>query len=366
MGLIGEVRSQAHAAWVSRSLWSLPTLARTIELPVAWYLRRDGTAPAPLIACHYVTWACPEACSFCNVTQAVETWMQPLPEAEMARMVDALAPRVPIWAIGGGEPLAHPGIIDHYARIKSHGGRIYTATAATVLGETKARRIAEIGVDVVHVSLLGDESTHDAAMGRPGAWQRTTAGLAHLLRHRDPKKTRVIVNCPVSFENAHALREVARTARELGVDALRFTWVSFLTETERAAETHAVTYHVVPDATLAEFDARPVLAEARQLEREHRGWVSFHPQLDEDARAGWFQPGGGVSRRCHALWHTLFLRPDGSVVPCQHLFEEPVGSLAGEGAGERLDTIWNGESLRRTRLAQRASPFPVCRRCCKV
>jgi radical SAM protein with 4Fe4S-binding SPASM domain len=69
-----------------------------------------------------------------------------------------------------------------------------------------------------------------------------------------------------------------------------------------------------------------------------------------------------VSRRCHALWHTLFLRPDGSVVPCQHLFEEPVGNVRTDD----LEGLWNGPALRRTRLSQRAAAFPICRRCCKV
>ncbi|MEN9786605.1 MAG: hypothetical protein RLZZ299_1869 [Pseudomonadota bacterium] len=362
MQLLREVRSQAHVAWVTRSLWTLPTLARTVELPVAWYVRRDGTAPAPIVACHYISWACPEACTFCNVTGAVDTWTEPMPEAELARMVERLAPRIPVWAVGGGEPLAHGGIVEHYARLKAHGARVYTATAATVLGEGKARRIAEIGVDVVHVSLLGDEAAHDAAMGRPGAWRRTTAGLSHLLRHRDPRRTRVLVNCPVDFGNAHALGAVAATCRELGVDALRFTWLSFLTRAELATETHRVTTHVVEDDVLAAFDPAPVLAEARALERAHRGWLSFHPHLDGDERAAWFRPGGGVSRRCHALWHTLFLRPDGSVVPCQHLFEEPVGNVRTDD----LEGLWNGPALRRTRLSQRAAAFPICRRCCKV
>ncbi len=362
MGVVTEVRSQAHAAWVSRSLWTLPALARTVELPVAWWVRRDGRAPDPIVACHYVTWACPEACSFCNVTQAVETWTTPMPEADMARMVEALVPRIPIWAIGGGEPLAHPGILEHYARIKHRGGRIYTATAATVLGETKAKRMAEIGVDVVHVSLLGDEADHDAQMGRAGAWQRTTAGLSHLLRHRDPDRTRVIVNCPVGPDNAGSLRAVARTCKELGVDALRFTWLSFLTPSERARETHPVTTHTLSLDVLAGFDPTPMLAEARRLESEHRGWLTFHPRLDEAERAGWFREGGGVSRRCQALWHTLFVRPDGSVVPCQHLFEEPVGDLR----AQPLDEVWNAPALRRTRLEQRAEAFPICRRCCKV
>lgn len=362
MSIVAEVRSQARTAWVVRGLWTLPQLARGVQLPISWYVRRDGTAPPPIAACHYVTYACPEACTFCNVTQVVEEWTQPLAPADQMRLIDKLVPVVGTMAIGGGEPLAFPGILEYYARIKQRGGRIFTVTSGTSLGPTKARRLAAIGPDVVMFSLLGDERGHDAAMGRAGAFQRTVGGLQHLLAERDPRRTRVIVNCAVSLENAGSLRAVAELGRRLGVDAVRFTWLSFLTDTERVAEPHDVTYLVVPSEQLAGFDPAPALAEARRLEEEHRGFVTFHPRLDEAERLAWYREDGGVSRRCHTLWHTLFMRPDASVVPCGHLFSDPVGNLLTDD----LDTVWNHPRLRQERLAQWSEPFPVCRRCCKV
>lgn len=362
MALYAEVRSQVRTAWVVRGLWSLPQLARAVQLPASWYVRRDGTAPLPVAACQYITYACPEACTFCNVTQVVEDWAQPLAEADQARLIEKLVPTVPTLAIGGGEPLAHPGILEHYARIKRRGGRIFTVTSGTTLGPTKARKLAEIGPDVVMFSLLGDEAAHDRAMAREGAWQRTVAGLSNLLEHRDPARTRVIVNCAVSLDNAHGLRSVADLGKELGVDAVRFTWLSFLSSAERARERHPVTYLTVDSAELAAFDAGPTLELARAVEAEHRGFVTFHPALTDDERHRWYREGGGVERRCHTLWHTLFLRPDASVVPCGHLFDEPVGNLLEDD----LETVWNHPRLREARLAQWAAPFEVCRRCCKV
>ena len=362
MPLVAEVRSQARTAWVVRGLWSLPQLARAVQLPASWYVRRDGTAPTPIAACQYITYACPEACTFCNVTQVVEDWAKPLAEADQARLIEKLVPRVPTLAIGGGEPLAHPAILEHYARIKRRGGRIFTVTSGTSLGPTKARKLAEIGPDVVMFSLLGDEPAHDRAMGRPGAWRRTVDGLANLMQHRDPRRTRVIVNCAVSLDNAGSLRAVVETGRRLGVDAVRFTWLSFLSSAERPRERHKVTYLVVDSGELAAFDPAPTFAEADALERDHPGFVSFHPRLSDTERRAWYREGGGVGRRCHTLWHTLFMRPDASVVPCGHLFDDPVGNLLEDD----LDTVWNHPRLRAERLAQWSAPFEVCRRCCKV
>lgn len=362
MSLVQEVWSQARTAWVVRGLWTLPQLARSVELPAAWYLRRDGTAPLPLAACQYITYACPEACTFCNVTHAVDDWAKPLAEADQARLIEKLVPRIPTMAIGGGEPMAHPGILEHYARIKRRGGRIFTVTSGTSLGPTKAKRLAEIGPDVIMFSLLGDEGSHDAAMGRTGAWQRTVGGLQNFLDHRDPARTRVILNCAVSVENARSLRSVAELGRRMKVDAVRFTWLSFLTEQERERETHAVTYHTLPASRLAAVDVDALVADSRALEHEHSGFVSFHPHLDDAGRRAWYREGGGVQRRCGTLWHTLFVRPDGAVVPCGHLFEEPVGNLL----EDELDTLWNHPKMTSTRRSQWGQPFAICQRCCKV
>ncbi len=357
-----ELRSQAQTAWIVRGLWSLPQFLRAAQLPHAWFIRRDGTAPAPIAACQYITYACPETCTFCNVTQAVASWQEPLDEADQARLIERIIPRIPTIAIGGGEPLAHPGILEHYARIKRRGGRIFTVTSGTTLGATKARRLAEIGPEVVMFSILGDEAAHDTAMGRAGSWRRSVNGLQNLLDHRDPRRTRVIINCPVDFSNAGTIRSVAALGRAMGADAVRYTWVSFLTATERMAEPHEINYHIVPDATLEAFDPTSVFLDADALSREQRGYVSFHPALSPDERGRWFQPGGGVSRRCQSLWHTVFIRPDGSVVPCGHLFADPVGNLLEDD----LDTLWNHPRLKAERLSQWGQPFPVCARCCKT
>lgn len=362
MSVFQEIRSQARTAWVVRGLWSLPQLARAVELPISWYVRPDGRAPLPLAACQYITYACPEECTFCNVTQVVEDWTTPLSESDQIRLIDRLIPRIPTLAIGGGEPLAHPGILDHYARIKQRGGRIFTVTSGTTLGASKAKKLAAIGPDVVMFSLLGDEAAHDKAMGRAGAWQKTVGGLSNFLQERDPKRTRVIVNCAVSLDNPMGMRAVVDTARRLGADAVRFTWLSFLTDTERLRERHKVTYLVLPADQVAAFDPAPTLAEARALEQEGRGYVTFHPKLSDVERQAWYREGGGVERHCYTLWHTLFMRPDASVVPCGHLFDEPLGNLLTDD----LDDVWNHPRMRQIRLEQWKQPFEVCRRCCKV
>lgn len=364
VGTLREVHSQARNVLTMRSLWSPSLLLRALPLPYHWYVKRDGSAPPPLALGWYITYACPEKCTFCNVTHALEeeTWRVPPSEEDQKRIIEELVPRIPAVAIGGGEPMAHPGIIDRVAHIKHRGGKVFVVTSATTMGRSRARALAAAKPDVVTFSLLGDEQVHDKAMGRKGAWARTVGGISNFLEVRNPAVSRVVINCAVSLDNAHGIRQVAETGAKLGVDQIRFTWLSFLTEQERAQEQHDVTYFVIPDDELKAFNPAPVLREARSLEREHPGLVSFQPQLNDQERAAWFTRGGGVQRHCFTLWHTLFLRPDGSVVPCGHLFDDSVGNVLEQD----LDSLWNTPRLRELRRSQWKQPFAVCRRCCKV
>jgi MoaA/NifB/PqqE/SkfB family radical SAM enzyme len=233
-------------------------------------------------------------------------------------------------------------------------------TAATSLGPTKAAALADAGPEMVMVSLLGDEATHDRRMGRAGAHRRAVATIERLVERRDPRRTRIILNCTIGPDDAPAIEAVARAGRDLGVDAVRFTWLSFMGASEAALAPRAHPYLVV-DAPVAQPDARRgLIAAVAAARRAHPGFVDFLPHLTDPELDAWFG-GGGLRRPCLSLWHTLFLRPDGHAVPCGHMQEDPVG----DATQEPLGAFWNGDAMKRVRMAQRAGPFAMCARCCK-
>jgi len=84
--------------------------------------------------------------------------------------------------------------------------------------------------------------------------------------------------------------------------------------------------------------------------------------LDRHEREQWFTEGGGVRRRCFALYHSLFLRSDGQPIPCGHFYEHPAGNLLHQD----IDEVWNSPRWQAFRKAQWKEPFAVCRRCCKI
>ncbi|MBN1335816.1 MAG: radical SAM protein [Deltaproteobacteria bacterium] len=359
---LAALRSQARTAWLHRTLWKPSQLVRAAMLPIRERRSRDGRAPRPLILAWYVTFACGESCSFCNVTRVLAHWGSALDGPGARRVLDRLVPQIPTVAFGGGEPLAHPDILDLVARVGRLGGRVFLATSATRMVPEVARGLARAAPRIVQASLLGDETVHDSLTGVPGGWRRRVDGIANLLASRDPRRTRVVVNTVLSSENAGVLDRVVRLAQTLGVDGVHFTYLSFVTRSELAGEARNPTCLCLPDEDLRGIRPREILAALHRAQAAWPGHVTVQPRLDPSEAMSWFSVDGGVDRDCPSLWHTLFLRPDGSLVPCGHLLESPVRVHPADD----LDEAWNHPSMRALRQARRAGSFSFCRRCCKV
>lgn len=357
--VLQSVISQARYARLVRPLWDVRDLAQVARIPVH-YLRKDGTAPLPIAVNWYLTWACPEKCVFCEVEGAGHTGERRLSQADRLRLVDQLFPRMKILAVSGGEPLVAPDALPILERAASRGARIFIATNGVQLKkQEKARALAKIGPTLVNVSVVGGAERHDREFRRNGAFRDVTDGISTFLSHRDARRTRVCINCTVTLENVGDLESVVRLGRELGVDHVRFTWLSFLTPAEQIPGDEP-TCLKVSRAQLDAFDAPAMAAEVERLEKLYPGFITFQPDLTRNQRISWYREGGGVYRACLPIWHTLFLRPDGQATACGHFLDEPLGQVLDAD----LPQLWNHPRLRHLRLAEERSA--MCRRCCKI
>ena len=84
---------------------------------------------------------------------------------------------VPVLLISGGEPLTRIDILDLAVYARSLGMRVTLSTNGTLITPYIAKRIAEIGVGYVGISLDGVEATHDTFRGQAGAFEAALQGL---------------------------------------------------------------------------------------------------------------------------------------------------------------------------------------------
>ncbi|GAG99570.1 unnamed protein product, partial [marine sediment metagenome] len=72
----------------------------------------------------------------------------------------------------------------------------------------------------------------------------------------------------------------------------------------------------------------------------------------------WFK----ARRKCFFVWGTLFISPNGDVMPCQFYPDYKLGNIR----DAKLKEIWNNEKYRKFRLELKKGLFPGCARCCKL
>ena len=355
------LQSQLLIARLNHPLWSFRHVLGGLKFAKRWFINPDGTAPTPLAIAWYLTHACPENCDFCNVSRALKEEQPHLRFTEARSLIDTLVPKIPVVALGGGEPMAHPDVIDIIHHIRSKNGRVFVVTSGTPVGPGLAKALCKAEPEMIMISLLGPEAIHDSRMGRTGAFKRTVAALDHIQRNRNPRKTRLIINCTISPKEYAMLDEVVEIGRSLKVDAVRFSWLSFMSPEENQKKPTAEPYFVLPAEEIAGFEMEPLIQKLTQIRKQWPQFVQFLPNLSQSELAAWFN-GSGVQRHCLSLWHTLFLRPDSIAVPCGHMQNTELGSVL----EQPLEGIWNSNAFKAIRLAQRQEAFQMCGRCCKV
>lgn len=123
----------------------------------------------------------------------------------------------PMICLTGGEPLLHPDFFAIAGRIRPMGLYWGMTTNATLIDETTAKRLKEVGMSTVSVSLDGLESSHDALRQQKGAWRLALRGLECLMREGfEPQVTTV-----VHRDNIDELEPLYRLLTEMGIKSWR-------------------------------------------------------------------------------------------------------------------------------------------------
>lgn len=86
---------------------------------------------------------------------------------------------IPALLFSGGEPMIHPRFCDLARMSKQAGLRMTLSTNGTLIDESAARQIKDIGFSYVGISLDGIGATHDHFRGKDGAFDRAVAAFRH-------------------------------------------------------------------------------------------------------------------------------------------------------------------------------------------
>ena len=124
------------------------------------------------------TKTCNLRCMHCYMKSDARKYQDELSTAEAKKFIDDLAAfHVPVLLFSGGEPLIRPDFFELAAYAAAAGVRPTLSTNGTLITREVARRIKEIGVGYVGISLDGLRDVNDTFRGVAGAYEKAMQGI---------------------------------------------------------------------------------------------------------------------------------------------------------------------------------------------
>jgi len=129
---------------------------------------------------------------------------------------------LPALSFSGGEPLAREDFFEVAAYAKKKIPYISVASNGTLITRDNAKRLKDVGVDYVEISLDGARAeTHDSFRGIPGAFERALQGVKNCLEEGIDTCIATVIH----RENLAELEGLIRLADELGTRLIHFNYI---------------------------------------------------------------------------------------------------------------------------------------------
>lgn len=165
---------------------------RTVETSDALrYRRNSGKLPSHLLQFSsdkkpVVVWnvgrRCNLRCVHCYSHSRNEEYAGELNTREAEKFIDELGEfKVPVLLFSGGEPLMRPDLSRLIRRAKSLGLRTVLSTNGTLITESVAAGLRDIGLSYVGVSLDGMRDVNDRFRDSPGAFDLALRGIRYCI-----------------------------------------------------------------------------------------------------------------------------------------------------------------------------------------
>jgi heme b synthase len=320
------------------------------------------TAPPLRLLFWETTAGCNLACVHCRRLDVSRDLMRDDLTTEQALTMIRSLPETgrPILVFSGGEPLMRPDVFDLAAEAAHVGLPIALATNGTIMDDTVADRIINVGFRRTSISFDGpDAETHDKFRGIDGAFESSVRGFM-LLRERGMSMQ---INTTVARHNYKKLDQMYELALKLKADALHIFMLvpvgcgmSLSKDIMLAPDEYEQALNWIYDrslegklhlkATCAPHYFRVIRQRARTDGRgmpaaahPHRSLMpTGHPGHPGDHQAG--ADMSAMTKGCLAGQAVCFVSHTGEVFPCGYL---PLSS--GNVKTIPFPTIWRGSRI---------------------
>jgi len=331
--------------------------ARALRIVPEALLATDAPRARPVHMHLEHTTVCDHVCSTCIRAERIDGEVH-MPVAEATGHIDAVAPRF-LSLNGIGEPLMHPRW-DDIARhaIERHGASVGFATTGTHFAE-QAERLCRSGVGLVKVSFHGARPRTFARLGGGRSLELVEHGIAALYeaKRRLGRGPEVRLNYVVSDKSFEELPDAIEVAARLGVPAVYF---------KGALVTSGRNAGLAGEHDIGVLSA--AVGRAQRLADEAGVDTNLARWRREIERVGEVPPDERPTPpgRCLIPWISVFVRIDGTLLPCCNCTWHPdEGHMGRVGVDGDFDAVWRGERFQQLRREIRDGEYSlkICQDC---
>jgi len=129
---------------------------------------------------------------------------------------------LPALSFSGGEPLMRKDFFEVAAYAKKKIPYLSIATNATLLTKDNAKRVKDIGIDYVEISLDGaSREVHEGFRRVPGCFEKTMKGIHNSIE----AGLDTCIATTIQKENLGEVEKIVNTAEELGIRFMHFNYI---------------------------------------------------------------------------------------------------------------------------------------------
>lgn len=331
--------------------------ARALRILPEALLATDAPRARPVHMHLEHTTVCDHVCSTCIRALRIDGELH-MPVEEAVAHIDAVAPRF-LSLNGIGEPLMHPrwdDIVKH--AVQRHGTSVGFATTGTHFAD-QAERICASGVSLVKVSFHGALPRTFSRLASGRRLEVVEHGVHALLdaRTRLGRGPEVRLNYVVSDQSFEEIPDAISVAARLRVPAVYFKGA--LVAAGRNAGLAGEHDIVALSAAVAEGQKLALKYGVDTNLARWRREIDRVGQVPPDRRP---PPTG----RCLIPWISVFVRIDGTLLPCCNCTWHPdEGEMGRVGEHGDFDAVWRGEAFRRLRREIKDGDYQlrICQDC---
>lgn len=303
----------------------------------------------------------------CNLTCTMCTTCYDAPELSTREIKDIID-QTAAWGVEvfnplGGEPFLRLDMEEILAYAVSKGFYVTVTTNGTLLSKGRARKLAAIPPDRLHLnlSLDGNAVSNDIVRGK-GNWARAIAGYENVRRadaEAGNSRRKILANTILHAANLDHFEAVLDEQAALGFDGVRV--LNLFRQGDDAPpeasnlwfrDRHLPRLRAVAEALARRAEAPPTGGYQIQNPPEE---LRFIPRYYTEA----LQP---LDAPCWAGWKELYINADGAAIMCDGQLDFLAGTF-GNVREQTLQELWHSPALKARRAVVKTCSTPCIQDC---